>query len=190
MIRRLLTFLLIAGLAIGAGSAIDTPVTVTSAIRSIPFKISAPLDSSTIKNLIEYQIVGIPDHVENNALGGKARVTEMDLNHIALQTGVGRTLTLHLLPAKNDTLLALIETIDAPQPDSKLTVYNSNWVPQPELWTAPDTGNSDKIILTEYKFSHSTNTLTVYLREAGNDSIIGQMQFVWNGKTFKRSKKK
>lgn len=185
---RALKISLALGVAALAALGAAARLTAIDALRSMPFEVSAPVDSPTVDNLIEYTLASLSTHTEPNLLGGTARILNLDSVSASLQTGVGRTLHLYLLPERKDTLLLLIETIDAPQPDSRLHIYSRNWTPRANLWSEPAAIAPDSIELTRYSFDPQMRELRLERRFAGSDSIVRTDKFSWTAKGFRQAR--
>lgn len=64
-----------------------------------------------------------------NRLGDDTRLLEMDSDYVKIQTSASRVVEVLMLQhSKRDTILAVIETVKTPVPDSRLRFFNSNWV--------------------------------------------------------------
>lgn len=176
-----------AALLAAAGIPVGARLTVQSALRTMPFEQAAPVDPVVMAKVLDQRTVG---HTETTVLGGKARLVSIDSLSGRLQTGEGRILDLHLLPAAKDTLIALIETIDSPQPDSRLSVYDRNWK---RKWTfsppAPASAPEGSVMFGAMVYTPASAALTVDWREAGNDSITAREEYILTPKGAKRAKK-
>lgn len=176
-----------AALLAAAGIPVGARLTVQSALRTMPFETSAPVDPVVMAKVLDQRV---PGHAETTVLGGEARLVSLDSLSGKLQTGKGRTLDLHLLPAAKDTLIALIETIDSPQPDSRLSVFDRNWKLKWKFApTAPQSAPEGSVMFGEMVYTPASAALTVDWREAGNDSITAREQYVLTPKGVKRAKK-
>ncbi|MBD5425808.1 MAG: DUF3256 family protein [Bacteroides sp.] len=193
--RRLLSALM-ATLAVAPFSTLMAETTATGALRSAPSELLAPVSRRTVRDLIDYAHAGMMTHTEPNILGSEARIMALDSAMVELQTSPGRTLTIHLLPLKADTAFCVIETIAGDFTDSHLTVYSSDWTPQPKLWSEPQAsawgtvnGNEAPIIMAEYTFDPSTGILTLVNTSELRDQMIPALRYRWTAKGFKPVKK-
>ena len=65
----------------------------------------------------------------SNKLGTGTKLDSLDNNYIKLHTSESRTVELLMLQySQRDTIIAVIETVFTPVPDSRLRFFNSNWV--------------------------------------------------------------
>ncbi|MCM1309433.1 MAG: DUF3256 family protein [Bacteroides sp.] len=185
--------ILAAAMAIFSAIAACAEFTATDALTSAPEEVRGPLSASKLADLVEYARAGMLSHTEKNAVGTEARFWHLDGVRAELQTGPGRTLTLQLLPVKNDTVIAVIETLTSQQPDSRMTIYSRNWVPQPKLWKEPKPSEWGKvdplpILLVEYTYSADSGTLTLTNHSEEKDRMLPSMHYRWTAKGFKRIK--
>ncbi|MBQ7689602.1 MAG: DUF3256 family protein [Muribaculaceae bacterium] len=64
-----------------------------------------------------------------NRLGSGTQLVELDSTFLKIRTSESRTVELLVVPySSHDTILAVIETVLTPVPDSRLRFFNSNWV--------------------------------------------------------------
>ena len=64
-----------------------------------------------------------------NRLGSGTQLVELDSAYLKIRTSESRTVELLMIPySSHDTILAVIETVLTPVPDSRLRFFNSNWV--------------------------------------------------------------
>lgn len=193
---RLKPLLLIALTALSARAEFNAE----RALAGMPAEILEPLMPQTLLDLVEYAREGMFDHAEKNAFGGDARIEVLGPMRAEVVTGVGRTLTLDLLTAKGDTLIALIETLETPVRDSHLTVYDRNWQPRPKMWTEPkgadwfteqgrknsaDVREKVPFILSEYSFNPATGILTLTNRTDDTIYTKPSLTYNWTPKGFR-----
>ena len=77
-------------------------------------------------DLVDYYNSGQQVAVPNN-LAGEARLLELDSAYIKVQTSAGRVVEMRLRTAGKDTVVTVIETVQTPIPDSRLTQWNVHW---------------------------------------------------------------
>ena len=66
--------------------------------------------------------------VLNNLHTNESRITRLTPDHMIIATSAGKTIELKLLQrSKNDTVIAVIETVATPYKDSRLSFYNTKW---------------------------------------------------------------
>lgn len=166
---------------------------VADAVVSAPASVRGSLSAEKLADLVEYARAGMLTHTEKNAAGSEARIWVLDSLRAELQTSPGRMLTLQLLPVKNDTVIAVIETLTSQEPDSRMTVYSRDWTPQPKLWKEPKPSEWGKvdplpILLVEYTYSPEEGVLTLTNRSEDKDKMLAGMCYKWTPKGFKRLK--
>lgn len=76
----------------------------------------------------------------SNILGGKSRVVALEPDLVSTMVSENTRLDLAVLRVKGDTIIALIETVSTPVPDSSIRLYKRNWeaLPAPALPTSTD----------------------------------------------------
>lgn len=74
----------------------------------------------------------------SNELGGRSRITALSPHSIEVDISANTKLQMALVPLKKDTLIAIVETVNTPVPDSNVRIYTKGWktVPvQMPSWT-------------------------------------------------------
>lgn len=165
--------------------------TAADALISAPAEVRGPLSAAKLADLVEYARAGMFTHTEKNAAADDARIWALDSVHAEVQTGPGRMLAFHLLPLKNDTVVAVIETLTSQKPDSRMTVYSRAWVPQPKLWTEPKPSRWGRVeplpvMLVEYNYSPEDGILTLTNHSELKDRMLPSMRYKWTPKGFKK----
>lgn len=199
MLRVIRTLSITAAILIAAVS-VRAEITAKEALRTMPDSILAPLTQKVVSDLTEYYEASQREKTLSNALGGEARILTLEAQHVKVQTGTSRTLTIDILATKSDTVYAVIETLETPEKDSRLTVYNTKWQPQPKLWKEPGSKNwlnsfgrknrtkfeqDVPYILAEYTFDSSNGILTLTNRSKENKYMHAELQYQWTSKGFK-----
>lgn len=137
--------------------------TATDALLSAPDELVGQVGRAERLDLIDYQKAGLSNRTAPNRLGGKAGIAHFSQDRIDLLPGEAQSIAILLLPAKNDTLIGIISTLETPAPDSRLKIFNRQWEPQPKAWSEPTSkawGNPKaEFLLTEYTFSGDTLSL-------------------------------
>lgn len=192
MAKALKTALLLAALT--ATTAAGAELTAADVLKSAPSLIVNPLSTTKVADLIEYARAGMLSHAEKNAAGAEARILALDSIHAELQTGPGRVLAFELLPVKNDTVIAVIETITSQMADSRMTIYSRDWTPLPRLWKEPAAsawGKLDEVpvVMARYSYSPSTRTLTLTNTSEERDRMKPALTYTWTAKGFRPAKK-
>lgn len=100
--------------------------TATDFFKAAPEGQIALLTAPTRLDMIDYFDFG-SDHDSKNALNGQARLTRVSDTDIAFVVDSDIDMQLVVLPAKNDTILALVTTIHSPVADSSIEFFDSSW---------------------------------------------------------------
>lgn len=164
-------------------SALSAQLTAEKALLSMPGRLLAPVSAAELTREMS------------------SRLNRLSDTGIELKADSGYTLQLHLLPARKDTVIAVIETIDTPIPDSRLTLYSRSWSPLPALWTEPQAsdwltpaGRKDRaaavesapFILAEYLFDATAGILTLKNRTENQSYLIPELKYRWTPRGFRK----
>lgn len=165
------------------------------ALLSAPDAIIGYIDNTNRLDMIDYLEAGQKDHTVSNRRGGRSSLQQLSDSTFVIKNGEVQTISARLLPVKSDTLIAIIETLATPTPDSRLTIYNKEWKPIKKSWSEPaakDWGKTEaKFLLTEYSLSADTLTLTDRTAEWMEPGTpVKRLQYVWNPKSKKFSRLK
>lgn len=191
-------------------SALNAQTAVVDAFKSAPAAVFPLIDSSTRLDMIDYY--NSPSNVgATNALSGRSRITELTPESMRIAMTSSSQYQIVALPMGNETLTAVLTTVLTPAPDSKMTVYSSDWsktvtdkvFTRPVLkdWlTADGRKNIDEVemlvpfLLVGYDFDPATKSLTLTNNVASflSDEVYeivkpyfqSQLQYSWNGKKF------
>lgn len=178
---RLLALALAACIGALAALARDPgPDVAARCFEQAPTSVLPLISKNTRLDMIDYFRAG-SDRQSANQLDGPARITALERNLIAFEAGSG--LRCQMLVIDNYRfdksagewvpiyVIGLIETLDTPIPDSKITFYDSKWQPIKGAFTPPrladwlTTRNKDEIemvkrtlpfITVEYAFDPQT----------------------------------
>ncbi len=114
--------------AVLASAALAAPArTALDFFTDMPLSVFGLLSRTTRQDMIDYYNAGLPTP-SDNLYGGKSRILRVSYNSIDFLASANSTVTLAILPAGNDTVLALIETMRTPTPDSSLSFFRaSDW---------------------------------------------------------------
>ncbi len=110
--------------------------TVTTAREAYTFFVEAPVnvinifDRNSRLDMLDYFRSGLSTPT-GNVIGGKSRVTALNSNLVSANVSDNTKLDLALLPVKGDTIIAIIETVATPIPDSSIRFYTKDWTPLP-----------------------------------------------------------
>ena len=77
-------------------------------------------------DLVDYYNSGQKVAMANN-LAGESRFIELDSTFLKLQTSGSKVLEMSMMTAGKDTVIAVIETVMTPVPDSRITFWNTQW---------------------------------------------------------------
>lgn len=191
MIRK---FLLLLTIIVPLGAIAE--FNAEQALFSAPEKLIGYIGKTERLDMADYLRAGLTDRTVRNRRGGNARMVSLEPMRAEFMAGTGQTFVLALLPtAKNDTMIALIETLETPTPDSSMSLFDRNWNPAPKAWRAPADKEWGKpkapFLLTEYTLSGDTLTLEDRTAEwAETGAAVSRLKYVWNPKAAKFSKLK
>lgn len=134
------------------------------------------LPQSTRLDMVDYYDFGSKRSSEN-LFGGNAKITSKSDAAITLDIDSGVEMQIAVLPAKNDTLIAVVTTLKLPVEDSSIEFYKSDWssvknppftLPLPKKWVNSSRrsdfeGLSDIIPFIPVKavFNDTATTLTL-----------------------------
>ena len=116
----------------------DAPISATMTARDAgsaqwffamaPDDVLPLLPANTRLDMLDYYNSGLARPSRNTA-GGEAVITHSDSRSLRFQLGDSTTCELGVFAAGRDTVVALIETIRFPMPDSKVEWYDARWNP-------------------------------------------------------------
>ncbi|MDE6134730.1 MAG: DUF3256 family protein, partial [Muribaculaceae bacterium] len=102
---------------------------------------------NTRLDMLDYFNYG-KDTPSRNILGGSSRITANNPSLLSVKVSDIASMDLAVIPLKRDTVLAVIETVATPVPDSHITLYDSSWqalnVQPPRLTTTDFVSASDR----------------------------------------------
>lgn len=102
--------------------------TIRDFLASEPDDVLLLVPQSVRLDMMDYYDSGQTPSLSSR-LGNDARMLVMDSAYVKLQTSEVRTVEMLMLQySRRDTILAVIETVKTPVPDSRLRFFNSNWV--------------------------------------------------------------
>lgn len=114
--------------AAAAGNALAR--TAADFFTEAPGSVLPLLDRNARLDMIDYFRHGLPT-TTTNLFNGASKVLSESENCIDVQISRDASLQIALLPLKNDTIIAVIETVLTPVADSGITFYRSDWSPVP-----------------------------------------------------------
>lgn len=151
-------------------------LTAAKAFADVPKTVFPLLDRNVRLDMIDYFNGGMST-ASTNALHGKSRIIALTPVDMKISMTDASSYQLVLLPAANDTIIALIKTVATPAHDSHITFYSRAWIPldgnifsAPSLndWLTPaakkngsDVSAMIPFMLSEYVYDPATLTLTL-----------------------------
>ena len=101
--------------------------TIADFFASEPGNVFPLLTRTNRLDLVDYYNSGQTVAVPNN-LGGTSQLEALDSAYLKLQTSGSKVVEMRMLTTgSRDTVMVVIETVLTPVPDSKLTLWNSQW---------------------------------------------------------------
>ena len=162
------------------------------------FFLSAPLervgyiDKSSRLDLLDYYSAGLgADRSVKSNHNVDARLLQLTDSTFTVKVGEVLTIAGRTLPAKSDTVIAIIETLATPAADSKLSIYNKEWKALPKAWSAPADKAWGKheaaFLLTEYTIEGDTLILTDRTADWNKDvaPLVKELKYFWAPKFVK-----
>ena len=213
-ISRLLATAFSALLLLPLTAAAQGGLTASEAFSKAPRKVIPLLDENARLDMIDYFNSNM-NNPTDNSYGGKSRILSMTPQDLTAQLTDASLCQLSVLPASGSPLIALITTVATPTPDSRMSVYTSDWSRDvtASVFTKPtladwltDEGkkHSDEVemtvpfLLISYTYDPATSTLTLTNNSAqflGADVyepvsgyVLPKIEYRFNGKRFSRLK--
>lgn len=113
-------------------------ITPVEAFTRAPDHILPLLDKNTRLDMVDYFKAG-SSHPSRNILLGDSRLVEITDRSIKAQVTESQTIQMVILPAGSDTLVAVINTVMTPVPDSTVDLFSSSWQRQgKKVFRMPD----------------------------------------------------
>jgi len=122
--KRLLTIIVLSALLAGSGMA----RTVADLFGSEPGDIFMLLPRVTRLDMVDYYNSGQAVAARNN-MGGESQLLALDSVYLKLQASAVKTVEMRMVASKRDTVIIVIETVETPVPDSRITFWDSQWKP-------------------------------------------------------------
>lgn len=207
MNKSILTSLLAVIICYGSAFA---QFTASKAFVDAPRHVLPLLDRNARLDMLDYFNGGLSTKTSNK-LNGSSAVTAVSPQLVSVQMTDASTCDIAVLPAKTDTLVAVISTVATPAPDSKMTVYSSDFnrdlttsvFARPVLkdWITDGSSLSTveamvPFLLISYSYNPATATLTLtnntrsFLSEDVYSIVEPYLKkeliYKWNGKKFAR----
>lgn len=100
---------------------------VEEAFKSMPDSLLPILDAGTRLDMLDYFNSGMSTP-SGNLAGGKSRILSITPQAMDVALSSASRLQIAALPAKADTLVLVIHTVETPAPDSRVAVYSRDWL--------------------------------------------------------------
>lgn len=100
--------------------------TIADLFASEPGNIFPLLTRTNRLDMVDYYNSGQTVAVPNN-LAGESRLISLDSIYLKLQASASKVVEMRMMTAGKDTVIAVIETVMTPVPDSRITFWNTQW---------------------------------------------------------------
>lgn len=204
---------LILAIAMCCGLTIHAQRLMKDLWMSMPDSLVEYLDANKRREMVDFYAMGVRAEV-SNLLDGMSVMDTLTARHAAVTLSESSRLSVALLPkTSGDSLLCMVGTFLGPQPDSKVSFFDTSWqsvpsdgllpVLQPTMFLQrPDTMTSDEyeklVVLVDpvmisasllpednaIVFRLSTPLLSKSDRER-LDAILVERKYHWDGESFK-----
>lgn len=106
--------------------------TVRDFFASEPGEVFTTLARTARLDMLDYYDSGTIVSANNNMAGNSQLDTVTD-NFLRIHTSAARTVEMRLMRWKSDTIIAVVETVETPVKDSRITFYNKHWYQLKEI---------------------------------------------------------
>ena len=127
--------------------------TVCDFFASEPGQVFALLPRTARLDMLDYYDNGTIVKASNN-MGTDSQLDTVTDNFLRIHTSAVRTVEMRLMQWKNDTIIALVETVETPVKDSRITFYNKHWYQLKEIKPFKMPTMDDFILPTVKKDQH------------------------------------
>lgn len=188
-------------------------ITASEAFASAPSVVFPLLERNARLDMIDYFNSG-SSTPSKNKLSGQARITAITDKTLSFAMSGASSYDVIVLPCGGDEIIALIETVATPVPDSNISFYDTDWnkldgkyleVPQLKHWLTDEGKENQSMVevmmpfmLVGYEYDAETAmlTLTNNVSQFLSEDIYSQISpylrssltYKWNGKRFDRVK--
>lgn len=125
--KKILLILIAVMVALGAEAR-----TVRDFFASEPGQVFMLLPKTTRLDLLDYYDNDQLVYAKNN-MGMGTKLVKVEDNFINIRMSDSKTVQMLLVPAKKDSVIAVIETVETPVADSRISFYDTNWNPLPGI---------------------------------------------------------
>lgn len=200
-------------IALAATALSSWAITATEAFTTAPNTVFPLLEKNTRLDMVDYFNSGLAS-ASSNKLDGKTSITLLSDSDIRFTMSSSSAYQIAILPSKDGDIIALIETVATPAPDSNISFYTAEWSsidkplfnePGVSDWlTADGRDNSSMVeslvpfMLVSYNYDPATKSLILrnnvkqFLGEEMYLMIDGYLcdtlVYTWNGKRFELKK--
>ena len=200
-------------IALAATALSSWAITATEAFTTAPNTVFPLLEKNTRLDMVDYFNSGLAS-ASSNKLDGKTSITLLSDSDIRFTMSSSSAYQIAILPSKDGDIIALIETVATPAPDSNISFYTAEWSsidkplfnePGVSYWlTADGRDNSSMVeslvpfMLVSYNYDPATKSLILrnnvkqFLGEEMYSMIDGYLcdtlVYTWNGKRFELKK--
>lgn len=101
-------------------------ITATEAFTSAPESVFPLLDKNTRLDMIDYFNSGMTT-ASQNKLSGKSRITDISDSQLQFVMTSSSSYQIAILESNNTQIIAVIETVATPTPDSNISFYTTDW---------------------------------------------------------------
>ena len=200
-------------IALAATALSSWAITATEAFTTAPNTVFPLLEKNTRLDMVDYFNSGLAS-ASSNKLDGKTSITLLSDSDIRFTMSSSSAYQIAILPSKDGDIIALIETVATPAPDSNISFYTDQWssIDKPlfnetgvsDWLTADGRDNSSMVeslvpfMLVSYNYDPATKSLILrnnvkpFLGEEMYSMIDGYLcdtlVYTWNGKRFELKK--
>lgn len=188
-------------------------ITATEAFTSAPESVFPLLEKNTRLDMVDYFNSGMSTSSQNK-LAGQSRIISIGDNDLQFTMSSSSQYQIAILPMGDKQIIALIETISTPAPDSNISFYTADWQKYTEnvheqsgvkQWLTAEGRDNEAMVesivpfmLSSMKYNPENQTLTLsnnVKQFLGADMysmiesyIKSTRLFTWNGKRFVEQK--
>lgn len=214
MILALLTALGAAAAAPADTTSVASRLIARNCFTTAPSDVLPLLEPQTRQDMLTYYDAG-RDTPSQNAFGADCRIISLDADCLKMITGEGITTEMFVLnPTGKNQVIGVIETIDTPVADSRVTFYDTSWrnltskmgidptladwVPKAEQGNLAEIQRDVPFVLASMHFDPLTSTVVAdnnmqaYYTAADTPSALARLKphltYKWTGKKFRLDK--
>ena len=147
----------VVGCLLTAVVSLSAQVTMREAWLSMPDSLLPYLNKNLRLEHVDFVDMNVPSEVKN-LLQGEGRLDTLTANYVSLRLNESRTLQMRLFTRTDSTqFIALVNTFHAPEPESTLRFFTTDWHPVTNVPGLPDL--SDPLLLFD-KFFECNDTVS------------------------------